>query len=233
MAKNDIKSFETKELEVAGINFSPYNPRKIDDKTFGKLKKSIKEFGLVDPIIVNVRNMNAVGGNQRLRALKDLKLEKAHFILVDLDDAKEKALNVALNKISGEWDFDKLKGVMSELDDLGRGLTGFEIPEIEVLTGGVNFDFSGMAGDNSGGNESYSEPSNEGNYTESDGGASSSGENAANEQNEAPGRRTDGISYTIHVSFATKDEAEEFLKEHGIEHEFKGTNKTFVWRKNG
>jgi len=76
-----------------------------------------------------------VGGNQRLKALRELGIEEVDVVVVDLDDAKEKALNVALNKISGEWDFIKLKDVLTDIDtgDFDIELTGFDLDEIENL----------------------------------------------------------------------------------------------------
>ena len=64
----------------------------------------MSEFGYVEPIIWNKRTGNIVGGHQRYKILKDLNYEEAECVVVDLDDAHEKALNVALNKISGEFD---------------------------------------------------------------------------------------------------------------------------------
>lgn len=115
-----------------------YNPRKdltINDAEYKKIKRSIETFGYVDPIIVNERTGVIVGGHQRLKVLKDLGYEEIEVSVVNLDEQQEKALNVALNKISGEWDFELLKDLLEELDDgsFDLELTGFDMEEIEGL----------------------------------------------------------------------------------------------------
>ncbi len=132
---------EIKKLKVKDLKYAPYNPHKMSDEMLEKLKRSIKEFGYVEPIIVNQRNMQVVGGNQRLKVLKDLGVEEAEAVIVDLDDAKEKTLNIALTKIIGEWDYPKLKDLFEELDT-GTGdieLTGFNMEEIEQLMTDIGF----------------------------------------------------------------------------------------------
>ena len=132
---------EIKKLKVKDLRYAPYNPRKISDEMLEKLKRSIKEFGYVEPIIVNQRNMQVVGGNQRLKVLEDLEIEEVEAVIVDLDDAKEKTLNISLNKITGEWDYIKLKDLLEELDT-GTGdieLTGFNMEEIEQLMTDIGF----------------------------------------------------------------------------------------------
>ena len=111
-----------------------YNPRQITDDEMGKLKNSINEFGYVAPIIVNKHNNHIVGGNQRYEALKSLGYTNVDVIFVDEPDLnREKALNIALNKISGEWDFVKLADILDdlELNDFDISLTGFDEPELE------------------------------------------------------------------------------------------------------
>lgn len=115
-----------------------YNPRKdltINDAEYKKIKRSIETFGYVDPIIVNERTGVIVGGHQRLKVLKDLGYEEIEVSVVNLDEKQEKALNIALNKISGEWDFELLKDLLEELDDgsFDVELTGFDMDELEKL----------------------------------------------------------------------------------------------------
>lgn len=126
---------QIEKMKVSDLKYAPYNPRKIDDKELAKLKRSITEFGYVEPIVWNKRSGFVVGGNQRLKALRELEIEEVDVVVVDLDDAKEKALNVALNKISGEWDFPKLKDVLTDIDtgDFDIELTGFDLDEIGEL----------------------------------------------------------------------------------------------------
>jgi len=119
------------------LKLAKYNPRKDlqpEDIEYKKIKRSIEEFGYVDPIIVN-KDMTVIGGNQRLKVLKELDYKKVDCVLVDLSKTKEKALNIALNKIEGEWDLPKLKDLLLELDtgELDMDITGFDYSELEEL----------------------------------------------------------------------------------------------------
>lgn len=115
-----------------------YNPRKDlqpGDPEYEKLKTSIMEYDLVEPLIWNERTGRLVGGHQRLKVLKELGYEEVEVSVVDLPEEKEKAMNVALNKIQGDWDKAKLKDLLLELDngDFDVTLTGFDMDEIEKL----------------------------------------------------------------------------------------------------
>lgn len=114
-----------------------WNPRVISELEMEKLKNSIKEFGYVDPIIVNRHNNHIVGGNQRYLALKELGYNEVEVLYINEPDIlKEKAMNIALNKISGEWDQDKLDVVLEEiqLSDIDITLTGFDEIEFTNLS---------------------------------------------------------------------------------------------------
>lgn len=125
-------------IEVSKLNPAEYNPRvelKPGDKEYEKLKRSIAEFGFVEPIIWNERTGRVVGGHQRLNVLKDLGYTEVECVVVDLDEPKEKALNVALNKIQGDWDNDKLAELLTELDAsaFDVSMTGFDLAEIDEI----------------------------------------------------------------------------------------------------
>ncbi|SEM82502.1 DNA modification methylase [Syntrophus gentianae] len=114
------------------------HPRKMlkpGDEIFEDLRRSIETFGYVDPIIWNSRTHNIVGGHQRLEVLKHLGHIEAEVSIVDLDPEMELALDLALNKISGDWDMPKLKDVLIELETLpvDLNLTGYSAKEIELL----------------------------------------------------------------------------------------------------
>ena len=99
-------------MKLADLKPADYNPR-IDLKPgmeeYEKLKQSILEFGFVDPPIFNIQTGNLVGGHQRVAVARDLGLfDEIEVSIVDLHLEKEKALNLALNKISGNWDEEKL-----------------------------------------------------------------------------------------------------------------------------
>lgn len=115
-----------------------YNPRKDlkpGDKEYEKLKRSITEFGYVEPVIWNKTTGRVVGGHQRLKVLMDMGIKEVECVVVGMSEEKEKALNIALNKISGEWDNDKLALLISDLQgtDFDVSLTGFEAAEIDDL----------------------------------------------------------------------------------------------------
>lgn len=128
-------------MKLADLKPADYNPR-IDLKPgmeeYEKLKYSILEFGFVDPPIFNKRTGNLVGGHQRVAVAKNLGLcEEIEVSVVDLPLDKEKALNVALNvalnKITGRWDDEKLSVLLKELENETIVLTGFESEEVEEL----------------------------------------------------------------------------------------------------
>ena len=111
-----------------------WNPRIISDSEMEKLKKSIIEFDYIDPVIINKHNMHIVGGNQRVYALKELGFNEIDVVYINEPDLnKEKALNIALNKISGDWDTEKLEDIFNELDADELDLTGFDELEIDDL----------------------------------------------------------------------------------------------------
>ena len=74
-----------------------YNPRKISKENLERLKKSIKEFGLVDPLVWNERTNRLIGGHQRLKILMEEGVKEVEVSVVNLPEDKEKALNIALN----------------------------------------------------------------------------------------------------------------------------------------
>lgn len=129
---------DIRKVPVKKINPALYNPR-IDlqpgDPEYEKLKRSIKEFGYIDPIIWNERTGNMVGGHQRYKILMEENPSEIVVSVVDLDDTQEKALNVALNKIVGEFDMPKLQEVLAELDASGYDvtLTGFDGEELDEV----------------------------------------------------------------------------------------------------
>ena len=115
-----------------------YNPRKDlkpGDAEYEKLKRSIEQFGYVEPVIWNQTTGHVVGGHQRLKVLMDMGMTEVDCVVVAMDEEKEKALNIALNKISGDWDKDKLALLIADLQgaDFDVSLTGFEPAEIDAL----------------------------------------------------------------------------------------------------
>jgi len=126
-------------VPISHINPAPYNPRKDlqpGDAEYEKLHRSLDEFGMVEPLVWNQRTRNLVGGHQRLKVLVAAGETEVDVSVVDLPPEKEKALNVALNRIQGAWDEAKLAALLDELTkipDFDIELTGFDLPEVEEL----------------------------------------------------------------------------------------------------
>jgi DNA modification methylase len=138
----EVLKLEIQKVSVDKINPAQYNPRKDlqpGDPEYEKLKRSIHEFGYVEPLIWNQRTGNLVGGHQRYKILLERDIQEVECSVVDLDENREKALNIALNKISGDWDLPRLKDLLEEIDtsDLDVELTGFDVDEIDDLMASV------------------------------------------------------------------------------------------------
>ncbi|MCU6685680.1 site-specific DNA-methyltransferase [Dorea acetigenes] len=131
------QKLRTERRKLADLKAAEYNPRKAltpDDAEYQKIRRSIEEFGYVDPIIIN-EDGTIIGGHQRTTVLMDLGYKEVDVVVVDLDKQREKALNIALNKITGEWDELKLKDLLLDLDlgDYDISLTGFEQDDLTEL----------------------------------------------------------------------------------------------------
>ena len=124
---------EVKEYKLSSINPAKYNPRKITDRELTGLVESIKKFGFIDPLIINIKNKKntLVGGHQRLKAAELLKYKTVPVVEVNLSIAEEKALNIALNSstIQGKFDNEILSGLLNEVK--------IDLPD---LFDGLNFD---------------------------------------------------------------------------------------------
>ena len=148
------KNMNIEEININQIKPAKYNPRKITDNELNKLKKSIQEYGLVDPLIINLNNMTIISGHQRYKILQEennktgkyetlqlYKMGDVGWVFTDETltiptESYEKGLNIALNKISGEWDYTKLNKLMDELLEdktFNINLTGFNDLDMESL----------------------------------------------------------------------------------------------------
>ena len=129
---------QIQKVNAARLNPAAYNPRrdlKPGDKDYEKLKRSIEEFGFVEPVVWNEATGNVVGGHQRLKVLLDMGETEIDCVVVNLGPEQEKALNLALNRIQGGWDETKLAEVMADLDAsaFDVSLTGFDAEEVDAL----------------------------------------------------------------------------------------------------
>ena len=149
---------DVEKIKITDLIPSDYNPRIMPENEATKLKNSLETFGLVDPIVINLKNNHIIGGHQRFDVLIDQHLEDNKIFdelnLIRLGDIgwvftdteltvesedHEKALNLSLNKISGEWDTEKLFVILEELEvnDFDLGLTGFDGFDEEIELKGL------------------------------------------------------------------------------------------------
>lgn len=137
-----MKTAELRMIPVSKLKPAEYNPRKKlkpGDKEYEKIKNSIEEFGFADPLVVNA-DMTIIGGHQRLTVAMALGYTEVPCAVVDVDKIREKALNIALNKITGAWDENLLAELLEDIQssDFDLGKTGFDPPEIEQLFNAVH-----------------------------------------------------------------------------------------------
>ena len=141
MGANKLENFEIVKVNRKDIHGADYNPRKISESARKKLRAGIKKYGIVQPVIVNKKTMNIVGGHQRITEM-DTIIRKPDYELsitmIDVDEKNEVSINVFLNNQSamGEWDtfaLQDIKGIFPEIDfeiDMG-----FDVSDINILFG--------------------------------------------------------------------------------------------------
>lgn len=130
-------------MPITELNAAKYNPRVKLEKgmpEYEKLKKSIQEFGFVDPPIFNIQTKNLVGGHQRVQVAKELGYIEINVSIVDMPLEKEKQLNIALNKISGSWDDKKLGLLLSEFTQEELEFSGFELSEADEILANYQYE---------------------------------------------------------------------------------------------
>ena len=125
---------------ISDLNRATYNPR-IDlipgDPEYESLRRSINTYGMLIPVVWNKQTNNVVGGHQRLTVLENEGETEVDVSVVDLDPMQERQLNIALNKIEGGWDEEKLGALLAELGE-DATLTGFNQQEIDSLTNDID-----------------------------------------------------------------------------------------------
>lgn len=134
---------EIRVIPIDLINAAAYNPR-IDlqpgDVKYEKLKRSIEQFGYIDPIIWNERTGNMVGGHQRHKIMvNEQGCTELAVSVVDLDDQQERLLNIALNNVSGRWNDEALAQLLTELQEDGAdiSLSGFDAVDLKQMLGDI------------------------------------------------------------------------------------------------
>ena len=129
--------FETKfeVLLLADLVTPPYNPRvdmEPDSPEYKALRRSLEQHQLVEPPVVNLHNMRCIGGNQRVAVMLALGMTEVLCSVIDQpDESKEKKLCLALNRVDGRWDTDKLGDLLRD-DDVLEYETGFDAEEVRV-----------------------------------------------------------------------------------------------------
>jgi ParB-like chromosome segregation protein Spo0J len=116
--------------KIADLIPAPYNPRQSTAKQEKHLKESLEKFGLVEPIIFNKQTGYIVGGHFRVRELKKLGITEIECVIVDLNEADEKELNIRLNANTGSWDWDTLANDWEVVDLEAWGL---DIPQFDTV----------------------------------------------------------------------------------------------------
>lgn len=130
---------EIRTMRIEDLSPADYNPR-VDlqpgDPDYEALRRSVEEFGLVEPLVFNERTGRLVGGHQRLKVLRATGWTEVEVSVVDLDEVSEKTLNIALNKIEGDWDIEALGSLLENIAEFGEvELTGFNEIELSRFLG--------------------------------------------------------------------------------------------------
>lgn len=123
------QTIQIEQLPIGELRPDPANPRRISDQELEALTRSIREFGLIDPIIARREDKTVIGGHQRLLAARKLGYKTVPVVLADLTVEQAHLLNIALNKISGSFDQELLARLLSELNavpGIDLSLSGFE-----------------------------------------------------------------------------------------------------------
>lgn len=143
----ETSDFTIEELMTMG---NPHNPRWMSETDMQSLRASLREFDLVEPLVVNRQSNQIVGGHQRVQAAASEGFTHLTAIIVDLSPAKEMALNLALNRIKGEWDYKKLAVVFADLEGEDWEATGWQPAEVDSILASLGRDsdlMSTFAGD--------------------------------------------------------------------------------------
>ena len=152
-AEKGIVRIDLRDLSVDSVKESEFNPRvKLvkGSEEYEDIRNSLDEFDFAEPLVVNDFNMTVLGGNQRLQVAKDLGKKTIPAVMVHIESAtREKKLCLALNKIKGRWDKDKLFDLLTD-EDVSGYFTGFDEGEIDLSENlpddALEDDLNGMLG---------------------------------------------------------------------------------------
>ncbi len=201
---------KTQIFRLDEISPAEYNPRqdlKPGDKQYEAIRHSIETYGFVEPLVVNVRDGKniLVGGHQRYKILSARGEQETEAVVVDLDEQQEKALNLALNKIDGEWDTAKLGDLLSEIGEEDAVQIGFSHEEYEDLLREIEQGEKENGPENAvDGQEGPSDDEYEETPTD-------------DENNDDSGAEK---PFEVYLSFPSEEAAQAWLDAHGIEKQF-------------
>lgn len=202
---------ETAIMKVKDIKPAKYNPRKNlkqGDAEYEALQGSMERFDCVVPLIINKTTGTLVSGHQRLNVLKAKGIEEVEAVLVEADEEQEKLLNIALNKIDGDWDYKKLEALFEDISAEDIKFTGFTEEELSNLFDTDLPDWDEKEKEDDGGSENE-------------------------EKAETPEKPKELKEFNIFLSFPTKELAEEWMKKKGVELAFEGTARNITIRMEG
>lgn len=213
-------------MKIKDIRPAPYNPRvelKQGDEEWEALNNSLKRWGLVEPLIVNTTTGLLVSGHQRLNALKAQGVKEAEVVLVTVTPENEKLLNISLNKIEGEWDYEKLEALFGDIEAKDVEFTGFTTDELMNLFGDASADKVDFGDTDP---EDVKDMYGEGQEDEA-------GEPEEEPEPEKPKEPDSLREFNIFLSFPTKELAEKFLKDRGADLTYEGTARNITIRMEG
>ncbi|MDO8670427.1 MAG: ParB N-terminal domain-containing protein [Dehalococcoidia bacterium] len=130
------QQIQIEQVPIDDLHPDPANPRRISDQELEALTRSIREFGLIDPIIARREDKTVIGGHQRLLAARRLGYKTVPVVFADLSQEQARLLNIALNKIAGSFDQELLARLLSELNEVPNvdlTLSGFAEDELKTL----------------------------------------------------------------------------------------------------
>jgi hypothetical protein len=135
LAAIGLEKFQIETLHRSNLADAPYNPRVLSDAAKRKLRAGLKRHGMVTPITWNRRTGHIVGGHQRLHQLDTLAGTSNYELsvaVIDVDEPREKELNILMNNptAQGDWDITKLGELMS---DKGIDVTGTGFDEADIV----------------------------------------------------------------------------------------------------
>lgn len=200
-------------MKLKDIRPAAYNPRvtlKPGDAEYEALKNSLERFGVAEPLIVNETTGNLVSGHQRLNVLKASGAQEVEVVLVEMDGEREKLLNIAMNKIDGEWDYKKLEALFDEISADDIKFTGFTPEELDNLFDGGTPDWG-----------------------DGEGSESTDGDDAGDEKPETPEKPAVLKEFNIFLSFPSKELAEKWLADRGVDLTYAGTARNITIRMEG